>query len=692
MTTPTMHTSSAPFVPMAPAASYFRCPRCAGELSGSATEYSCARCAEQYPIRDGIIDFRCGRHDYYFNPVPRPAMQELLSRAPAAAWDDTVRQFLSFVRLVPSWIDNVSVAGRYSWKLFLELPPSARFLDFGCGLGNLTQNLAPHVSEAVALDLTWERLQFAQQRFAKFNAGQRITLVAGGDGPHLPFPDGHFDCIALSGVLEWIPSDASAYRSAPGPVSKALRMLMSFFGDTNPRRTQIRFLRELRRILKPQGQLFVAIENRWSYEYFGQRRDHHSGLMYGSLLPRFAAHLYSLAHKRRPYRTYTHSFAGLGRLFSAAGFPHQQRLGLTPGYSGLEEVIPLAGAPAAWNSQAAARNGGFRRSRYFVPAFGIAGKGVGTPTATLLDRVADEIQAGHPELGRLAFHSCDVTGKEKAVLQGRAGQQAVVLKVPVSAEAYAGERNNVGILERLALHASVADLVPRPLAHGVHQNLPYFLETAIGGAPFGKATPDVDRAAAAHLVAAVLERLWNLGVSRVSIAKGDAVYAKLVSVPIAKLRAAGIDTGQIDRLEERMERLLAAATWPIGVSHGDLSIHNLFFSGHRVTGVIDWADATFDGLPILDALAFAQSLQRRSASERPRPRVGETLKHLATWNWTGEEVGLLQKAYKDLEIDIGLHAPLCELTWLQHMSNQLDSPLRFNRDAVIRKGQAFLDT
>src|SRR5687768_4395026 len=298
-------------IPTARAGQAFRCPRCAGELGEVAEELICARCDQRFPRRDGIIDFRLARRDYYFNPVPRAEMADLIREAPTVSWDASVRRFLRFVRTVPGWVDNVSTNGRYAWKLFLDLPPRGRFLDFGCGLGSLTQNFAPHVGEVVALDLTWERLQFAQQRFARFNSNDRITVVAGGDGPRLPFPDSYFDGIALSGVLEWIGDDFDVYSLSGSRVTKAVKMLATFFGQRNPRRTQLRFLRELRRVLKPAGQLFVAIENRWGYEYFTGRPDHHSGLRYGSLLPRFLANAYSIASSRRhPYRTYTYSYWG----------------------------------------------------------------------------------------------------------------------------------------------------------------------------------------------------------------------------------------------------------------------------------------------------------------------------------------------------------------------------------------------
>src|SRR5205807_6566326 len=156
------------------------CPNCRGRLRNEGQRLTCEGCARTYAISDGIVDMRFQRKDYYFNPVPREEMSALLAAATSTPWDDTIRRFLRSVKNVPEWIDNIAVDGRYSWKLLLELPRGCRFLDFGCGLGNLTHNIAGHVGEAVALDLTWERLQFAKQRFRELNPDDRILLIAAG--------------------------------------------------------------------------------------------------------------------------------------------------------------------------------------------------------------------------------------------------------------------------------------------------------------------------------------------------------------------------------------------------------------------------------------------------------------------------------------------------------------------------------
>src|SRR5690606_617055 len=120
------------------------------------------------------------------------------------------------------------------------------------------------------------------------------------------------------------------------------RMLAYQFGARGPRGIQLAFLREIRRVLKPSGQLFVAIENRYNYEDFTGRPDHHSRLKFGSLMPRTLANLYSIAVRRAPYRTNTHSIAGYRKLMREAGFPETEFIGFFRGYSQLNEIVPAA--------------------------------------------------------------------------------------------------------------------------------------------------------------------------------------------------------------------------------------------------------------------------------------------------------------------------------------------------------------
>lgn len=641
---------------------------------------TCEACGVAYPIRDGIHDFRCQRHDYYFNPVPRDKMNDLVRRAPDVEWDETVRGFLRHVRNVPDWVDNVAVNGRYAWKLFLELAPGSRFLDFGCGLGNLTRNIAPHVSEVVALDLTWERLLFAQQRFAKFNGGQRIALVAGGDSAHLPFPDQHFDAVALSGVLEWIAADPSLHASRTSRLRSALAMLMTFFGESNPRRTQLRFMRELRRILKPDGQLFVAIENRWGYEYFLGRPDHHSSLKYASLMPRFLANAYSIASRGKPYRTYTYGLPALRKLFEAAGFPEQECLGLTPGYSGVEEIIPVHSNQAFWKPAGAADwKAWIKRSRHFVPAFGVVGHG-SRARQPLLGRVLDDIKVTVPKLGDIELHTCLVSGKEKAVFQGTAAGKAVILKIPVEPRAEAGELNAVRVVASLAADSRLTALLPAPLTDGVHQGVVYFVEQAVAGRPLGVAWTSWTRASAARMIGDVLLRLHPSVAGPVPVDAASQTYSALVKTPVARLRSAGLASAECERLEHVVGTSLMARSWPLGIAHGDFSRHNIFVSGSECSGIIDWEYATTSGIAALDALAYMESVQRLEDQRAGRRRsMGENMIRLARWEWTsGEELEMLKGLYRHFQVDTDLHALLCQLCWLQHIGHQLETTRRFD--------------
>ena len=101
-----------------------------------------------------------------------------------------------------------------------------RILEIGCGSGVIAQTLAALVGDGVevhAVDVVDNRIE---------RDGYAFQLVAGTD---LPYPDGHFDLVVSNHVIEHV-GGAEA---------------------------QLRHLREIRRVLAPDGLLYLAVPNRW---------------------------------------------------------------------------------------------------------------------------------------------------------------------------------------------------------------------------------------------------------------------------------------------------------------------------------------------------------------------------------------------------------------------------------------------
>src|SRR5947209_2999096 len=144
----------------------FSCPLCKGELRGN-SPLVCHICQAVYVVKDGVVDFRCQRKDYYFNPLLPKDMDALIEAMAAHSWPESVRTFLKHVNYNPDWLDNLVAEGRYAWKTLLNLNPKTSLLDLGCGLGSLTFNIAPHVAQVFAMDLTYPRVMFTKNRLKK---------------------------------------------------------------------------------------------------------------------------------------------------------------------------------------------------------------------------------------------------------------------------------------------------------------------------------------------------------------------------------------------------------------------------------------------------------------------------------------------------------------------------------------------
>lgn len=99
---------------------------------------------------------------------------------------------------------------RYLSAKLPELPPSARVLDAGCGTGLLTLALLRVLrrdASIAAFDLSHTSLQTARRAVSEAEGGRALERVrfARADALSLPFPDGAFQLVATSGVLEYLP-------------------------------------------------------------------------------------------------------------------------------------------------------------------------------------------------------------------------------------------------------------------------------------------------------------------------------------------------------------------------------------------------------------------------------------------------------------------------------------------------------
>ena len=100
----------------------------------------------------------------------------------------------------------------------LGLRSGDALLDLGCGFGRHAFEAARRGANVVALDAGRDEVEGVAATFAAMvEAGELTTpdlhtAAVQGDALHLPFPDGAFDRVICSEVLEHIPDDLAAMR------------------------------------------------------------------------------------------------------------------------------------------------------------------------------------------------------------------------------------------------------------------------------------------------------------------------------------------------------------------------------------------------------------------------------------------------------------------------------------------------
>jgi SAM-dependent methyltransferase len=166
----------------------------------------------------------------------------------------------------PASADIFTENGREYLQLYrdlLDLQPTARMLDIGCGIGRKTIPLVPYLTQGSyeGIDCNISGIDWCQENITPVAPNfrfQHVDIYARNYNPYgiippetfnFPFPDAEFDVITLNSVF--------THMASPGVEQ---------------------YLREVSRMLKPTGQCFITWfitdGDRWPHPGFPDPHDH----------------------------------------------------------------------------------------------------------------------------------------------------------------------------------------------------------------------------------------------------------------------------------------------------------------------------------------------------------------------------------------------------------------------------------
>ncbi|MCR5566648.1 MAG: class I SAM-dependent methyltransferase [Clostridiales bacterium] len=183
--------------------------------------------------------------------------------------DETEQKLLDIVSSCSDGHYAGAVASALSWPLlyhlspvrenilnWLPLTPDQTVLELGSGCGAVTGAFLNRGAKVTAVDLSLRRSRINAKRH---QGSEGLKIFVGAMETVLPNLTEQYDIVTLIGVLEY----AAVFSDQPKPFH---RMLTS-----------------AARAMKPDGSLWVAIENKLGLKYFAGCREDHTGRLFESL-------------------------------------------------------------------------------------------------------------------------------------------------------------------------------------------------------------------------------------------------------------------------------------------------------------------------------------------------------------------------------------------------------------------------
>lgn len=512
-----------------------------------------------------------------------------------ARWNDLIKRYQTrtdvtgIQRAIDALIDDSGSA----FKLLLPDLSNARILFISSDTRDTAHNLADSCASVTALFTPQDCFNTQQEKNRLRPAKNNLSLHCLTRLP-LAFAEASFDGVIIDHAL---------------PDTEARALLL-----------------EAKRVLKPDGWLFLKAENSWSRE---------------TLLDRLKGLKSSVLRARQPTKKTAHSLRGYQRLLTNAGFIPRHTVGFDTLNPLIDRIIELTQIEQIrqFIRQRKFRYLPPRLYRLTVPALGILASTQAIPKSTLqhiIDCVmtqtgADDCQIASIEINR--------KGKCAVMLDVHAPKpQRLMLKIPLNNqakrhlahnqaglnsmhEALTGDHNLIEVLEKF----------PKSVGSGSHGKTTYQIESCVPGQPFTKDRSEQEMSHLVQQIESLLIALQHLPSARIPAGPAFDLPQQLQFIRELISETKPDMLKKFDRISDTMLLEAQQAGSLRYFFKSDFSVSNTLIEQGRITGIIDldfwglshnrlvdYADfvfsftRTFYGHSYADALALINSAKLSS--------------------------------------------------------------------------------
>lgn len=261
------------------------CPKCKITLTKKEKGLYCENCDEIFFINDDIFDFlnrnQVNPKNNYLQDLNR-----FLDLARNKGWRHAVRDINT---KYPDTYEDILNYARIDWIFHcLDFSKTHTCLDIGSGWGTNAISLAKYFDEVWSLENQKQQIEF--QRIRQQQEKIRNINLIRANCFHLPFPENYFNLVALNDSPNWQEINNNG---------------------TNLKDIQIGIFKEIQKILKPDGCLFLGKKNlfRYPFIYFWPQRS--SQFIFKDK-----------EGKWKKYHQNLHSYWGYKKILEKSGFNH----------------------------------------------------------------------------------------------------------------------------------------------------------------------------------------------------------------------------------------------------------------------------------------------------------------------------------------------------------------------------------